>query len=196
MTDVTGHATSSPQIGSRCFPPAADQFPAAVKTRKWYWEKGNSTLRLRAVVFDDNALTGRALWNLFDRRGYEVFTFPEPGMCSLHVVRQCPCPPATSCADLIISDVNMREASGVDLIEQLLQKGCKQRHCALMSANFSEPDLARASKIGYTPFNKPLDFAKLTAWVEEVERSIPSERILTIGHRLVQQSRPRPTSAR
>jgi DNA-binding response OmpR family regulator len=72
----------------------------------------------------------------------------------------------------------MLEASGVDLIEQLIQKGCKQRHFALMSANFSEADLARASKIGCTLFNKPLDFAKLTAWVEEVERSIPSERVL------------------
>lgn len=135
-------------------------------------------MRRRAVVFDDNALIRVALWNLFDRRGYEVFTFPEPGLCPLHVVRDCPCPPDTRCADLIISDVNMSGANGVEFIEQLIQKGCRQPHFALMSGNFSEADLARASKLGCALFSKPVNIVQVLAWVEEVERSIPRERIL------------------
>jgi DNA-binding response OmpR family regulator len=135
-------------------------------------------VRRRAVILDDNDLIRRSLWYFFDQRGYEVFTFPEPGLCPLHVVRECPCPGGTTCADLIISDVDMLVANGIDCIEQLIEKGCKQQHFALMSGNFSEADLERAGKIGCGLFTKPLDMDALAGWVEAVERSIPAERLL------------------
>ena len=135
-------------------------------------------MRHRAVIFEDDALIRFTLWKLFDDRGYEVITFPEPGMCSLSVVRECPCPAQTTCTDLIISDVNMSGTNGIDFVEGLIQKGCRQRHIAIMSGNFSEADLTRASRIGCTLFSKPLAMEALTAWIEEAERSIPPERKL------------------
>lgn len=135
-------------------------------------------MRRRAVIFEDNDLIRRSLWYFFDHRGYEVYTFPEPGLCPLHVVQECPCPGDTSCADLILSDVDMLGANGVDYIEKLIGKGCKQRNFALMSGNFTPTDLDRAAKIGCVLFPKPLDMHAITAWVEAVEQSIPSERIL------------------
>ena len=135
-------------------------------------------MRHRAVIFEDDALIRFALWKLFDDRGYEVFTFPEPGMCPLNAVLKCPCPGDTSCSDLIISDVNMMGANGLDFVEQLVQKGCKQRYFALMSGGFSAADLARATRLHCVPFSKPLDMEMVTAWVKEVEQSISSQRIL------------------
>ena len=135
-------------------------------------------MRRRAVIFDDNDLIRFSLWHLFDQRGYEVFTFPEPCLCPLHVVQECPCPGDSSCADLIISDVNMLERSGIDFIERLMEKGCRQRHFALMSGAFTDPDRARAARLGCAVFEKPVDMEALTAWVESVEKSIPAERIL------------------
>jgi DNA-binding response OmpR family regulator len=135
-------------------------------------------MRHRAVIFDDNDLVRRSLWYFFDQRGYEVFTFPEPGLCPLHVDRECPCPGETSCADLIISDVDMLGINGIDYIESLIEKGCKLRHFALMSGNFSDTDVARASKIGCMLFTKPVEMDWFAAWVEVVEKSIPSERVL------------------
>lgn len=137
-----------------------------------------SNMRLRAVILDDSPTLRKVLWTLFKGRGYEVFAFPDPVLCPLHAVRECPCPPSTCCADVIVSDVNMEGGNGVDFFEQLVQKGCKQRHFALMSGNFSEADLARASRLNCRLFTKPLDMAQLTAWVEEVEGLIPSERTL------------------
>jgi DNA-binding response OmpR family regulator len=135
-------------------------------------------MRRRAVIFEDDALIRFALWRLFDDRGYEIFTFPEPGLCPLNVVRECPCPADTSCSDLVISDVNMSGTNGIDFLEGLIQKGCRQRHFALMSGNFSEDDMARASQLGCALFGKPLAMARLTAWIEEAEQSIPPERKL------------------
>jgi len=139
-------------------------------------------MRRRAIIFDDDHLVRFSLWHLFDRRGYEVFTFPEPGLCPLHVVQQCPCPANTSCTDLIISDVNMHATNGIDFLEQLIQKGCRQRHFALVSGNFSETDLARASRLGCRLFSKPVDIAQLSEWIEEVEKSTPLERTLFNWH--------------
>ena len=135
-------------------------------------------MRRRAVIFDDNDLIRFTLWHLFDQRGYEVFTFPEPGLCPLHVVQECPCPGDTSCADLIISDVNMLGDNGIDFIEKLIGKGCKQRHFALISATFSAADLSRADSLGCKLFSKPLKVTEVVAWLEEVERTIAAERVL------------------
>lgn len=135
-------------------------------------------MRRRAVIFDDNELIRHMLWSFFDERGYEVFTFPEPGLCPLHVVRECPCPGDSSCADLFISDVDMLGADGIDWIESLIGKGCKQRNFALMSGGFTPTDLARAAKVGCTLFSKPLDMEAMTTWVEAIEMSIPPGRIL------------------
>ena len=135
-------------------------------------------MRPRAVIFDDQEFLRTLLWMFFDRRGYEVLTFPDPGFCPLHVTDQCPCPTGTRCSDLVISDVNMVTANGVDFIDKLIQKGCRLPNFALMSGDFSRADLDRASRIGCALFTKPVDMAALTAWVEQVERSTPPERIL------------------
>jgi hypothetical protein len=76
----------------------------------------------------------------------------------------------------------MVDGNGIDFLEQLVQKGCKQMHLALMSGNFTETDLVRASRLHCKLFAKPLAMAQLTAWVEEVERLIPSERTLFDWH--------------
>jgi CheY-like chemotaxis protein len=135
-------------------------------------------MRHRAVILDDNASIRNLLWTFFDSRGYEVFAFPDPQLCPLHTLHECPCPAESSCADIFVSDVKMENGNGIEFLETLIQKGCRQRHFALMSGNFSEADQARAKRLNCKLFPKPLDIAQLTAWLEEVERSIPAGRIL------------------
>lgn len=77
-------------------------------------------------------------------RGFEVFTFAEPSLCPLHVVQECPCPVNSRCTHLILSDVNMSETNGIDFVERLIQKGCRQPLFALMAGTFTEADRARA----------------------------------------------------
>ncbi len=136
-------------------------------------------MRLRALIFEDEAAIRQLLWFVCDRRGYEVFTFPDPGMCPLHVIDRCPCPAGTSCADIIISDINMLEVNGLDFVEALATKGCALPHFALVSGAWTDEDRARASRLGCTLFVKPFSFVELTTWLEHVERRVaPTRRLL------------------
>jgi len=132
----------------------------------------------RAVIFEDDEVVRSMLWLFFDRRKYEVFTFPYPDLCPLHISLRCPCPIGTICSDIIISDVNMPGRNGIDFVEELISKGCKQRYFALMSGVFTDSDRARASSLGCAVFEKPIDLGMLTAWVEAVEKFTPTERVL------------------
>jgi len=138
----------------------------------------NTGGRRRAIIFDDERGVRTALWLFFDKRNYEVFTFPYPDLCPLHVASECPCPLGTVCADIIISDVNMLGRNGLDFVEKLIDKGCRQRHFALMSGAFTDADRERASRLGCAVLEKPFDMEALTAWVEATEKSIPTDRVL------------------
>ena len=130
------------------------------------------------MICDDEELIRSVLWHLFDNRNYEVFTFPYPDLCPLHVASECPCPLGTTCADIIISDVNMLGRNGLDFVEKLMGKGCRQKHFALMSGAFTAADRERASHLGCAVIEKPFDMEALKAWIEAVEKSIPADRAL------------------
>ena len=72
----------------------------------------------------------------------------------------------------------MLGANGIDYIEKLIGKGCKQRNFALMPGDFTPTDFERASKLGCVLFFKQLDMHAITAWVEALGQSISSDRVL------------------
>lgn len=72
----------------------------------------------------------------------------------------------------------IRRNEWIDFLEGLIQKAPRQQHFGLMSGNFSEADMTRASQLGYALFGKPLAMAQLTTWIEEAERTIPPGRKL------------------
>ena len=136
-------------------------------------------MRLRAFVFEDDDQIRSLLWKLLDRRGYEVFTFPDPGVCPLYISHECQCTLGNACADIILSDVNMPDVRGLDFVEAQLKKGCKCRHIALMSGDWSKADLLRAEGIGCRVFSKPFLIEPISRWLDEVEKATDPQRKLT-----------------
>jgi CheY-like chemotaxis protein len=139
-------------------------------------------MRLRAVIFDDEPQLRLLLWTVFDQRGYEVFTYPDPGLCPLKGAGACPCPPATICADVIMSDVQMPGTSGIDFIQQLLDMKCRRPHLALMSGGWTDAGLERAAQLGCKIFKKPFQLAEITEWLDQVEKTLSPERRLFDWH--------------
>ena len=136
-------------------------------------------MRLRAFIFDDNDAIRHILWTLCNDRGYEVFTYPDPGFCPLHVSPDCQCPQELACTDVIISDLNMQEVNGLDFVEGQIRKGCRCKHIALISGAWLEPDLSRARELGCKVLEKPFSPSEITEWLEEVEKQVDPERKLS-----------------
>lgn len=126
----------------------------------------------RVLLLDDDELIRWCLTQTFEQRGYEVLAFPEPRKCPLSFEHRCPCENFNDCVDLIVSDVNMLGASGIDFVEDLIAKGCRVHNIALMSGAFSDEDLARASRLKCAVFPKPINMSAFLNWVVGVERSI------------------------
>ena len=132
----------------------------------------------RALIFGDDANVRRLLWTLFDRRGYEVFSYLHPGVCPLNAVEQCPCAAGAICSDVIVSDIQMQRVNGIDLVQYLIEKKCKRPHFAVISQCWTEPDRKRAQQIGCKPFEKPLAILGLIEWLDQCEVTISSDRAL------------------
>ncbi len=133
-------------------------------------------MRLRVVIFEDDPSLRHLLGALCDRRGYEVFTFPDAGLCPLHVLDRCPCAPGTTCTDIILSDLHMPLVQGLDFIEALARKQCAGPHIALMSGIWSEADEARAARLGCRIFRKPFSLGAVDAWLATVETLVSPDR--------------------
>lgn len=135
-------------------------------------------MRLRVLLFEDEPLVRSMLERLLQGRGCEVLPFADPGLCPLSSFATCQCPEGQACADIIISDIQMLTVQGLDFVESQLNKGCKCRHVALMSGEWSRRDRIRASQMGCQVFDKPFDLDEVYHWLDEVEREIDPERVL------------------
>ena len=133
----------------------------------------------RALIFDDNQEIRSLFWTVFDRRGYEVFTFPHPGLCPINHVDHCLCPRNESCTDVIMTDLEMPSLNGLDFIQQQLEKGCRCKNIALMSGNIADDLVAKARTLGMKVFKKPFTILEITEWLNEIEKDIAPQRKLT-----------------
>lgn len=133
----------------------------------------------RILIFDDDKVIRKILWEYFDSLDYEVFTFPHPKSCALCDIYSCHCPAMEACSDIILTDLNMPFVKGLDFLEQQIKKGCKVKHLALMSGDLTEDDSERAKTLGIKLFEKPFRFTELYDWVEIVQKEIPENRRLT-----------------
>ena len=136
-------------------------------------------MRIRAIVFDDEKVIRTFLRQVLQKRGYEVFTFPEPDLCPLHHKGGCGCTKGQACTDIIISDINMPNVTGLQFVENQLNKGCKVKHMALMSGAWSNSDLERAEQLGCHTFHKPIRLNDLEQFLDQCEKEIDPHRILS-----------------
>ena len=123
--------------------------------------------RLRALIFDDDASIRQLVEGVLKRRGYEVFSYGNPGLCPLEHAHECRCGRQQLCADIVITDIDMPSVSGLDFLEEQIRKGCKIRSFAVMSGGWSEKDKKRAQRLGCAVFEKPVALSTLEAWFDK-----------------------------
>jgi len=136
------------------------------------------TFICRVLLLEDNASILKLLTESLEDRGYEVLGFSSPAICPLQMLPACRCDDNQTCTDIIVSDLNMPNITGLRFIENQKKKNCKCKHVALISANWTQKDASLAQEIGCRVFTKPFFFEEFDAWLDEVEQSVTPTRKL------------------
>ena len=138
-----------------------------------------SAFKFRVILIEDSKAILRLLSETFGDRGYEIFGFSNPAICPLQMIPECRCGVNQTCTDIIVSDLNMPNLTGLSFIENQKKKNCKCKHVALISANWTEQELSLAHKLGCKIFTKPFFFQEFDEWLDKVETSIDPTRKLS-----------------
>ena len=138
----------------------------------------NPSFKFRVILLEDNDAIRLLLSEIFSDRGYEIFAFSTPAICPLQLVPDCRCNVNETCTDMIVSDLDMPQITGLNFIDNQKKKNCKCKHVALISGSWTEQDLSLAHGLGCKTFIKTSDFKEFYEWLDEVEKSIEPTREL------------------
>ena len=125
----------------------------------------------RVIVFDDESMLLELLEFYFDKWGYEVFSYQTPVVCLFNGCAGS-CDSLAPCADLVISDFQMPQLTGIELFQLQAQRGCRidRKMKAIMSGHADGKLLEQCKDLGYRFFEKPFYSSEVYAWVSECEK--------------------------
>lgn len=137
-------------------------------------------MKVRALVFDDEPGIRSIISSIFEERGYEVLSFAEPLSCPIYLNRECPCPRKYACGDILITDINMPNVTGLEFVENQIRNGCKGivQNKAVISGAWTDAQLEQAMRLGRHIFRKPLTIGEIDSWLDECEKRIDPKRKL------------------
>jgi len=126
----------------------------------------------RVIIFDDESMLLELLEFYFDKWGYEVFSYQTPIVC-LFNGSACSCKSLAPCADLVISDFQMPQMTGIELFQLQAQRGCRidRKMKAIMSGHADRELVTQCEDLGHKFFQKPFDCSELHVWVSECEKN-------------------------
>ncbi len=141
--------------------------------------------KLRAIVLDDNYVLRTLIDDILKNRGYEVHGSSEPFFCPVYLDSKCPCPVETYCSDIIITDINMPNMTGLEFIEHLKRNGCKIQNVAVMSGRWTDKELEHAKRLGCHTFEKPFNLEEFEKWLDDCEKKLDPNKLSDLPIRMI-----------
>ena len=135
-------------------------------------------MKLRAIVLDDEYAIRSLICEILEERGYEVHVASEPFSSPIYLESKCDCPVDTPCANILITDINMPNMTGLEFIKHQKRKRCKIQNMAVMSAGWTAEGIEHAKRFGCHIFKKPFNFDDIKKWLDSCERkSDPNNKL-------------------
>lgn len=130
-------------------------------------------MKIRAWVLDDDDGVRSLVSTILDMRGYDTEAYADPKSCLKRLRHNTGKEwAAVHCDDVIISDVHMPGMTGFEFLENNSIRGYEKQNIALMSGEWTKPQLRKARKLGYHVFKKPFNIKEVNHWLDEVEQRI------------------------
>ncbi len=120
----------------------------------------------RIIFFEDDPNIRKMMELLAESNGCEIITYEDPSKCPLHKSHNCQCGENEMCADIMITDIDMPHVSGIDFIEDQINKGCRAKNFGVLSGVWTDENIERAKKLGCTVFQKPSFLYVISEWIE------------------------------
>lgn len=131
----------------------------------------------RVILFEDNLDLRNLLEQFLSRKGYEVLAYEDPSSCRLNQSHDCQCTSNDICADIIITDIDMPNVSGLEFIDSQMSKGCKIQNVAVMSGAWTEEKRIQVGRLGFTVFQKPFPLTSLKEWLDTCVDNMDSKNL-------------------
>ncbi len=122
-------------------------------------------MKKHIMIIDDEECLRDSFRMFLEGEGHRVETREAPPAgCPLE--RES-CRPANGCPDALIIDQHLNGCKGIDYLERLQRRSCRDTIArkVLLSASLSESDRHRALSLGCDVASKPWTFAQLEAWL-------------------------------
>ncbi len=129
-------------------------------------------MKIRAIVLDDDDAIKALVSKILRARGYEVYASSEPFLSQVYMNSGCSCPDGYTCTDIIITDNNMPNMTGLEFVERQKRMGCKVQNTAVMSGRWTNEDMEHAKRLGCHVFNKPFKMDEIKKWLKEGEEKL------------------------
>ncbi len=137
-------------------------------------------MRPRIIIIEDDERCQELLSMVLERKGYEVISLSEPGVCPLYMDAECICTSEQACGDFLITDNRMPRMTGLEFIELQSRRGCKGiiGNKLVVSGTWTPSELQTAERLGCNVMHKPYNFNSILDWLEERKNRIPPGREL------------------
>ena len=138
--------------------------------------------KLRVNIFDDDVHILKMLEFIMSQRDYEILTFDRGFVCPINGAKSDKCDTLKPCADIIITDNQMPEMTGLEMLLHQAQNGCKvdTRNKIVMSGDLDNKWQKMLEGLGCTFFSKPFNISELLAWLDDCEKRIDLSKPLAV----------------
>ena len=135
------------------------------------------TRQKRALILDDEGDICNLIKHVLHQCGYSVLTYASPLETILFKAPdQCPMlngqpelfDQNPGCAELIFTDIEMPDVSGLAFVKKLRSVNCKAQHIAIVSGNWTPENQQAAAALNCKTFSKPFALAEIRDWVSSL----------------------------
>jgi CheY-like chemotaxis protein len=131
----------------------------AVKSKPPYTITGGWEMP-RVLIIDGDESTRETLAIFTEMLGIEPVVAINPASCDVYSSTPGKCTKEASCTDILFIDQSIPGMTGLELIQQQIDLGCKTapQHKAIMSAALTAEELQQAKELGCHVLQKPVTF--------------------------------------